>query len=834
MAFTPQKIELTTGVHSHYEAFRIINENFVSVSNDMLSLAAGLTGGFEYHRSTLTGGGHGALDSIDGELIEANERALVIEGSNPGRVYIYVVIEDESLQENVPWVIKPDVNAGQKRWMLAARIPRLWASHRGPGPSDDRSSGVSMGDLWLSEGNIWICSFDETDSASWIKFLRTGTSAGTACEGNDPRIPSAGEKSALSGTSGSPGDQNRYVTDMDQRLSDPRAPTAHSHELDGDTIVIDWIPENSTPLIVEEFTSGPDELTSHLKGIDTAIANKSDVGHEHSSSHPPLTHSDRHAGGGPDEIDGDRLDIDWKPRNYVPRIVDESLSVDDLSSHLKGVDTALANIASDRDAIENTIAMMAWDLYSEDRAFDDRYTDDFTDVSGIDGTLVGDRLSGNSSGVYDSPGAFVRSAGSQSGMNIDVTTSQIDCSSWISLNAVTVTQSTPGDVPSRIYHSVSFDGGETWKVFVNGAWTDIVRNSAGRWQYWNQGVWTDASDNSREGAMILATDQAVHQWTVSDIEGMSGSDWTDSNGWSTQVRTIDWATRMFPGWMIVANGHDNNSETDAVPSQTDASRALASSETSGYEGWRLFNDEYGSGKRWLTEINNTTGWVRFDFGSNNRQVINKYRWRTFEADSNAVPGAWQFQGSDDGSSWTTLHEGTNTIQTADTWIGWFRFTNSSFYRYYRMNVTANLGHSQYLCVEELEMAAAQTAVNPIFEKVTFNHDMQAIPLDIVTNSWEASADDPDDAYCVLDIEPDDTITLNSDMKAFVSINDGANWEQITLEDEPFRTIGVHHYVRGDCHGITGRSDRTVRFRFTTYNDKGLKLRAIAGGVRYHD
>lgn len=46
-------------------------------------------------------------------------------------------------------------------------------------------------------------------------------------------------------------------------------------ELDGDQLVIDWNPSNSTPTVVESYTSTIDQLTSHLKGIDTACRIKS-------------------------------------------------------------------------------------------------------------------------------------------------------------------------------------------------------------------------------------------------------------------------------------------------------------------------------------------------------------------------------------------------------------------------------------------------------------------------------------------------------------------------------------------------------------------------------
>ena len=42
-------------------------------------------------------------------------------------------------------------------------------------------------------------------------------------------LPTPGQRNALAGTSGTPGETNRYVTDQDARLSDVRTPTEHEH-----------------------------------------------------------------------------------------------------------------------------------------------------------------------------------------------------------------------------------------------------------------------------------------------------------------------------------------------------------------------------------------------------------------------------------------------------------------------------------------------------------------------------------------------------------------------------------------------------------------------------
>jgi len=70
-----------------------------------------------YPASSLTGGGTGALDAIDGALLEDGDRAIVIATS---QVYFYYLDADSGAAESSPGTIAPDTNAGDKRWILAA------------------------------------------------------------------------------------------------------------------------------------------------------------------------------------------------------------------------------------------------------------------------------------------------------------------------------------------------------------------------------------------------------------------------------------------------------------------------------------------------------------------------------------------------------------------------------------------------------------------------------------------------------------------------------------------------------------------------------------------
>ena len=108
---------------------------------------------------------------------------------------------------------------------------------------------------------------------------------------------------------------------------------AHRHikdgadEIDGDQLDIDFTPDHYIPNAAGVPEAGDtDHLTAHLKGLDSLAG----------------SHSSRHITSGDDQIDGDKLDIDWDPTTYVPALVGGVTDdLDNLTSHLKGIDDAL-------------------------------------------------------------------------------------------------------------------------------------------------------------------------------------------------------------------------------------------------------------------------------------------------------------------------------------------------------------------------------------------------------------------------------------------------------------------------------------------------------------
>jgi len=105
-----------------------------------------------------------------------------------------------------------------------------------------------------------------------------------------------------------------------------------------------------------------------------------------------------------------------------------------------------------------------------------------------------------------------------------------------------------------------------------------------------------------------------------------------------------------------------------------------------------------------------TGIIGQDFGAGNEKVVVCYRIYSNGSDISYNPKDWTFEGSNDGSTWDVLDTQTGKSSDLGTHV-WneFPITNSTAYRYYRLNITANGGGS-YLIIQEIEMLLEYTPV----------------------------------------------------------------------------------------------------------------------------
>ncbi|MFH0960250.1 MAG: carbohydrate-binding protein, partial [Pseudomonadota bacterium] len=191
MAYIPTPLDLVDPADSVVTCFNKVNTNFGDIQTVINDLTALLSGGFDYTKTELIGGASTALDSIDGAGLTQGNRALVIKGSNPGQVYIYVLDENVGGTENTPDLIAPDTNAGTKRWVLASSPAHFWNISSDPTVNSDETTGVKPGDIWKNGANLWVCNSAVAGTASWIRLLKLGTGGTDACAGNDARLSDA-------------------------------------------------------------------------------------------------------------------------------------------------------------------------------------------------------------------------------------------------------------------------------------------------------------------------------------------------------------------------------------------------------------------------------------------------------------------------------------------------------------------------------------------------------------------------------------------------------------------------------------------------------------------
>jgi hypothetical protein len=116
---------------------------------------------------------------------------------------------------------------------------------------------------------------------------------------------------------------------------------------------------------------------------------------------------------------------------------------------------------------------------------------------------------------------------------------------------------------------------------------------------------------------------------------------------------------------------------------------LASTNTGSQVGGSddAFNGDPGS--KWYG-FSAPTGWLQYDFGANNAQVVKRYTINSADV-SSRDPKSWTFLGSQDGSTWTTLDTQNNQSFTIPMWQNTYNIGNTTAYRYYRINITANNG-----------------------------------------------------------------------------------------------------------------------------------------------
>ena len=240
-----------------------------------------------------------------------------------------------------------------------------------------------------------------------------------------------------------------------------------------------------------------------------------------------------------------------------------------------------------------------------------------------------------------------------------------------------------------------------------------------------------------------------------------------------------------------------------MTSNTTPNGVASESSTQAWAAWQAFSSSYwganGSGGMYT---NSFPAWLQYQFPT--AQTVNKY---IISANSGyRWPTAWQFQGSNNGTSWTTLHTVTGNPAVNGQYS--FAFPNASAYTYYRLYVTGGADPT-YLMIDGLRMFAAQTwrDMTLVSSALSPSSAPSVVKLMVLYKDQSASA------------------VLNTDFTAEAS-RDGTTWTVGTLSDTGLTLAGFKVlWVAIDVSGQP--SGTSVKYRLKTLNTKPQLVKGVA-------
>ena len=250
---------------------------------------------------------------------------------------------------------------------------------------------------------------------------------------------------------------------------------------------------------------------------------------------------------------------------------------------------------------------------------------------------------------------------------------------------------------SNWYHLVLTYDGSNVKGYVNGVLQAGPTASSGNGTSRGSDCFVVASE---DGASLYANatlfdarcyNRVITDNEISEIYHKRGADrvWQGLVGrWRLDEKTS--GTLAEHTDVAPHNMTSNNSPSPYV--------ASANNELEGKAAYRAFD---GSNSVWGSS--GTSGWLKLDYGAGNAPVLIGYAIKSYEdpAFQNVMPKNWTFKGSNNDTDWTTLDTRTNiTGWTASAWKE-FWFSNSTGYRYYMIDISANNGYA--LCTYIAEM-----------------------------------------------------------------------------------------------------------------------------------
>jgi len=217
------------------------------------------------------------------------------------------------------------------------------------------------------------------------------------------------------------------------------------------------------------------------------------------------------------------------------------------------------------------------------------------------------------------------------------------------------------------------------------------------------------SRNSGKDAEVVGASTAdgalVDQWTYDSgvnqlwrVEGLGGGVYKFSNLNSDKVMEVAGAS--------LSNGANVDQFTYANANLATNGTATANPDSSGAGQHPAQAFDGNTATKWC---NGGLAYLQYQLAA--AKTVNQYQIISANDVPQRDPAAWQFQGSNDGSTWATLDTQSGQVFANRFQANTYTFTNTVGYLYYRLNVTATYASGYGLQLSELGLYNTKTVLN---------------------------------------------------------------------------------------------------------------------------
>jgi hypothetical protein len=216
----------------------------------------------------------------------------------------------------------------------------------------------------------------------------------------------------------------------------------------------------------------------------------------------------------------------------------------------------------------------------------------------------------------------------------------------------------------------------------------------------------------------------------------------------------------------------------------------------------IFQETHGIGYYWIAS-GDVDEWIQYDYGSGGERTMQAYVVRGYQTSqpTRAVTD-WRVQGSNNGSTWTTLDTQTSVSWSHDNELKTYAFSNSTAYRYYRIYVDAVNGGTLssfkqfYMLGSEDRLVASSDesdAADDVSRLKDYGDFGRWTSYAGDSSGWIVKAFAPDQAATVSGIVLNGSASLNESIKDFTfqGSNDFSTWTDLGTIDRSVVEDATH-------------------------------------------